>query len=73
MNLFAMLYGMSMPGGGTLEVSPSAAFLCLGVAAICLGAGVYWANRRREWLQHSAVAHTPATTSAVSTRFISRK
>lgn len=56
MNVFAVLFGMSMPGGGTLELSPSVAFLCLGIAAVCLGVGFYWSNRRREWLQHSAVA-----------------
>lgn len=56
MKFFTGLYGMSMPGGGTLEVSPSVAFLCLGVAVACLAAGLYWTNRRREWLQHSAVA-----------------
>lgn len=55
MNFLAILYGMSMPGGGTLEVSPSVAFLCLGVAAACLAAGFYWSNRRREWIQHSAL------------------
>ena len=56
MKLITVLYAMSMPGGGTLEVSPSVSFLCLGVAAACLGVGLYWANRRREWLQHSAIA-----------------
>ncbi len=55
MKLATLLYGMSMPGGGTLEVSPSVAFICLGVAVACLAAGFYWTNRRRQWLEHSAL------------------
>lgn len=50
------LYVMSMPGGGTLEVSPSVSILFIALAGACLVAGFYWVNRRREWLAQSVVA-----------------
>lgn len=55
MNFFATIYTMSMPGGGTLQVSPSVAFLFIGAALVSMAAGLYWNNRRRAWLQHSAL------------------